>query len=84
MLYVAGKVSIFEQGSLTRIIVADAKLAKEVLVAKQGHYHKSALIGEMFNPIAGIGSILLADEGDWKQKNHVMSPAFRHTFLEVC
>jgi cytochrome P450 len=84
MLYVSGKVSIFEQGSLTRIIVADAKLAKEVLVAKQGHYHKSALSGEVFNQITGIGSILLADGGDWKQKNHVMSPAFRHTFLEVC
>ncbi|KAH9533114.1 hypothetical protein CY35_18G034300 [Sphagnum magellanicum] len=77
-----GKVSIFEQGSLTRIILADAKLAKEVLVAKAGHYHKAALNGEVFNPIAGIGSILTANEGDWKQKNHIMSPAFRHTFLE--
>jgi cytochrome P450 len=84
MLYVSGKVSIFEQGSLTRIILADAKLAKEVLVAKAGHYHKAALNGEVFKPIAGIGSILTADKGDWKQKNHIMSPAFRHTFLEVC
>jgi len=84
MLYVSGKVSIFEQGSLTRIILADAKLAKEVLVAKGGHYRKAALIGELFNQIAGISSILIANERDWAQKNHIMGPAFRHTFLEVC
>jgi len=84
MLWVSGKVSVYEQGSTTRLIISDPKLAKEVLVAKGGHYHKSALSGEVLNRVAGEGSILVTEEGQWKEQNHIMSPAFRHNFLTVC
>jgi cytochrome P450 len=84
MLWVSGKVSVYEQGSTTRLIISDPKLAKEVLVAKGGHYHKSALSGEVLRRVTGEGSILVTEEGQWKEQNHIMSPAFRHNFLTVC
>jgi len=84
MLWVSGKVSVYKQGSTTRLILSDPKLAKEVLVAKAGHYHKSALTGEVLNTVAGEGSILVTEEGHWKEQNHIMNPAFRHSFLTVC
>ncbi len=80
---VSGKVSVFEQGSMTRMILADAKLAKEVLLSKAGYYKRSVLTTEVISAIAGHGSILTAEGGNWKQKNQIMSPAFRHTFLKA-
>jgi cytochrome P450 len=77
-----GKVSVFEQGSMTRMILADAKLAKDVLLSKAGYYKRSVLTTEVVSAIAGHGSILTAEGGNWKQKNQIMSPAFRHTFLK--
>jgi cytochrome P450 len=81
-LGVSGKVSVFEQGSMTRIILADAKLAKDVLLSKAGYYKRSVFATEVVSAIAGHGSILTAEGGNWKQKNQIMSPAFRHTFLK--
>jgi cytochrome P450 len=84
MLWVSGKVSVYEHGSITRLMLSDPKLAKEVLVAKAGHYHKAALIGEVLNRVTGEGSIVVSEEGQWKEQNHIMSPAFRHNLLRVC
>lgn len=68
---------------MTRMILADAKLAKDVLLSKAGYYKKSVLTSEAVSAIAGHGSILTAEGGNWKQKNEIMSPAFRHTFLKA-
>ncbi len=68
---------------MTRMILADAKLAKDVLLSKAGYYKKSVFASEVVSTLAGHGSILTAEGGNWKQKNQIMSPAFRHTFLKA-
>jgi cytochrome P450 len=83
MFEVLGKVSIFEQGSLTMIILADAKLAKEVLVTKAKYYHKGDLLKQLTTDVVGGSSIFTAEGGSWKKKNQIISPTFRHTFLKA-
>jgi cytochrome P450 len=68
---------------MTRIILADVNLVKDVLLSKAGCYKRSVLTAEVISAIAGHGSILTAEGGNWKQKNQIMSPAFRHTFLKA-